>query len=361
MLAKIKENQFIERWKDTPFANILDISWDIPNRPTALPERFLALPDNAIVLSIYNGVADKSWVDHKAIPHWVDVRFEHSMLDIRLHKTVDEESLQPIVIHHHSEAKEPLHIESKVTIRADKGAKASLLFLETGNGTYLSTPEVFLDVSREADIEWVHVSRNSSDSFAMIDFTSFQDEESEFHAVSYQSQGKLSRSNLRMDVRGSHTETNFYGLNLGKEEQHMAYVVDMNHLTPQCESNQQIKNIVKDRAMALFDGKIYIYPDSQEINADQMTRSIVLNDGARVQTNPRLEIYADDVLCTHGAAIGAIDHDQMFYMQSRGLSELEARKLLMRAYAAEVVESIRNESIRTWLEAILDEDILTLL
>lgn len=361
MLAKIKENQSIERWKDTPFKNILAINWDSPEKPQALPDLTLALPEKAIHFFVYNGVANKAWVDHKAIPHWVDVRFEHNMLDIRLHKTEGDEALTPIIIHHHSEANQPLHIESKLTIRADKGAEASLLFLETGEGPYLSTPEVFIDISRDADIEWVHASLNSDESFAMIDFTSFQDEKSEFHAVSYQSRGKLSRSNLRMDVRGSHTETNFHGLNLGKEEQHLAYVVDMNHLTPQCESNQQIKNIVKDRAMALFDGKIYIYPDSQEINADQMTRSIVLSDGARVQTNPRLEIYADDVLCTHGAAIGAIDHDQMFYMQSRGLSELEARKLLMRAYAAEVVESIRNDSIRTWLEAILDEDILTLL
>lgn len=131
----------------------------------------------------------------------------------------------------------------------------------------------------------------------------------------------------------------------------------MDHRVPNCESNQQVKNILKDRGESIFDAQIHVYQDAQKINADQMTRSLLLNDGARALTIPRLLIYADDVRCTHGATVGFIDPDHMFYLRSRGISETEAKTILIRAYASEIIDTVKSESIRDWFHHRLDKDI----
>ena len=359
MLTKFKENQRVERWKDTPFRDILAVEWEKPTAVDSLGPINAVLPEDAVILTIYNGVVSERWINEKQLPDSLLVRFENNTLDIRLVKgaTLD----RPVVIHHIAEATSPIHVESKISIHAEENTHASFLLLESGEGHYLATPEIDLEIKDHADIEWVRVVLNSDESFSVMELNCDQAESSKFHAVSYQSRGKIIRSNIRMDVNGEEAYTQLDALNIAKEEQHLAHVVDMSHAKPECESNQQIKNIVKDKAMTLFDGEIHVHVDSQKINADQMTRTLLLNDGARTLTIPRLEIYADDVQCTHGATVGFMDHDHMFYLRTRGLSDDAARMLLMRAYGAEIVASIENGSIQEWLFHILDNDIEALL
>ncbi len=359
MLEKFKENLRVERWKDTPFREILAIDWQAaPEVESSAPINAL-LPEESVIIPIVNGVIANRWIDDKQLPDGLLLHAEGRKVAITLVK----ESLieRPIVFYLEHNAKEPLHFSPEITVKAEAGSRASFMMIEAGEGQYLTTPKVRVDVEKSAHIEWIRTSINSDSAYSVVDFKANQAEESHFHLVSYQSRTKLSRLYARMEVNGEEAFTKLDGLNIGIERQHLAHVIDMAHMVPNCSSEQQIKNIIKDRAVALFDGEIYVNKDAQKIDADQMTRSLILDDGARTLTIPRLEIYADDVQCTHGATVGFIEKSHLFYLQSRGLSEESARKLLMRAYGAEIIESITHQSLQEWLLHVLDEDIERLL
>lgn len=359
MLTKFKENQRVERWKDTPFRTILAEDWVAPTVKESSAPVNAVLPENGVIIPLYNGVVSERWLDDKQLPDGLLLRSEGGLLELHIIEGATIE--RPIVIYHRTESDgTPIHVAATITLRADEGAKGSLLFVEEGEGRYLATPKVRLEIAQGANIEWTRASLNSDDAYSVIDFISKQAAESHLHLASYQSGGAIVRSDLRMEVAGEEAETKLDALNIGREQQHLAHVVDMAHQVPNCDSHQQIKNIIKDRAMALFDGEIHVYKDAQKIDADQMTRSLILDDGARTLTIPRLEIYADDVQCTHGATVGFIDSEHLFYLQTRGLDEVTARKLLMRAYGAEIVESIGNAAIQEWLLHQLDRDIESL-
>jgi Fe-S cluster assembly protein SufD len=127
----------------------------------------------------------------------------------------------------------------------------------------------------------------------------------------------------------------------------------VDHAKPNCYSDEKYKGILKDKSVAVFNGKIMVHLDAQKTNAYQRNQNILLSNDATVNTKPQLEIFADDVKCTHGATIGQLDEEPMFYLRSRGISENEARKLLLNAFADDIAEKIKIPE----LVQILEEEI----
>ncbi len=125
----------------------------------------------------------------------------------------------------------------------------------------------------------------------------------------------------------------------------------VDHQKPNCNSNELYKGIIEDRSSATFNGKIYVRKDAQKTNAFQSNKNILLSDDGTINTKPQLEIYADDVKCSHGTSTGKLDEDKIFYLRARGLSETSAKKLLMHAFASEVVDTIKIEALREYVEA----------
>ncbi len=158
--------------------------------------------------------------------------------------------------------------------------------------------------------------------------------------------GGIVRNNLRINMEGEGAETSALGLFLTDKMQHVDSYTVIDHRKPHCTSNQYYKGVLDDISTGAFNGKIHVHPDAQKTEAFQTNNNILLSDTAKVHTKPRLEIYADDVKCSHGATVGQLDEEALFYLQSRGISKEESRLMLMDAFTWDVISKIKHPSLQ---------------
>jgi Fe-S cluster assembly protein SufD len=154
--------------------------------------------------------------------------------------------------------------------------------------------------------------------------------------------GGIVRNNLRINMKGDGSETHALGLFLADKMQHIDNHTIIDHSCPHCTSNQYYKGVLDDSSTGAFSGMIHVHPDAQKTEAFQTNNNILLTDTAKMHSKPRLEIYADDVKCSHGATVGQLDEDALFYLQSRGISKEDSRLMLMDAFAWDVVSKIKQ-------------------
>lgn len=174
-------------------------------------------------------------------------------------------------------------------------------------------------------------------------------------AVTISLNGGIVRNNLNMAMEAEYSEANLYGLYFLRGNTHVDNHTIVDNAKPHLLSNELYKGIVDDNATAIFNGKIFVQPDAQKINAFQSNKNILLSDNATVNTKPQLEIYADDVKCSHGCTVGQLDEEAMFYLRSRGISEKAAKSLLVHAFAIDILEHIKPEPIRTYVDRLISE------
>lgn len=158
--------------------------------------------------------------------------------------------------------------------------------------------------------------------------------------------GGFIRNNIRITLDGEGEETNLYGIYLMDRKQHIDNNTSISHNKPNCTSNQLYKGILDEQAKGVFRGRIFVDRDAQQTNSYQKNNNLLLTDDATADTMPQLEIYADDVKCSHGATVGYLGADELFYLRSRGICEKEARILLMNAFAAEIIDKIQIPALR---------------
>lgn len=166
---------------------------------------------------------------------------------------------------------------------------------------------------------------------------------------------KWLRNNLNIVLKGDQCETHLNGLQLIKGNQHVDNHTLVDHQMPHCESNQLYKGILKDKSTGVFNGKIFVRKDAQKTNAYQSSKNMLLSDDATMNTKPQLEIYADDVKCSHGSSTGQIDENALFYLRARGLSTANAKQLLMFAFAADVIQTIKIEPYKIYLQELIEK------
>jgi len=167
--------------------------------------------------------------------------------------------------------------------------------------------------------------------------------------------GALVRNNLTIVLDGSHCESHLYGLYILGGDQHVDNHTLVDNRMPNCFSNELYKGIIDGKSTGVFNGKIFVRQDAQKTNAFQSNKNILLSDDASINTKPQLEIYADDVKCSHGTTTGRLDEEALFYLRSRGLGMDSAKRLLMHAFAEEVVDAIKNEELRGRVSAMLSQ------
>jgi len=165
--------------------------------------------------------------------------------------------------------------------------------------------------------------------------------------------GNLVRNEVRVRFAGRNAEATVNGLYLAAGKQHLDNYTVIDHAVPNCASHELYKGVLADQAHGVFNGKIFVRQDAQKTDAKQTNKVLLLSDTATINTKPQLEIFADDVKCTHGATIGQLDADQIFYLQTRGIAAEQARRLLIYAFANDIVSRIKIEAIRDQLENIL--------
>ena len=163
------------------------------------------------------------------------------------------------------------------------------------------------------------------------------------------------RNNLNIALEEENCETHLNGLFVVKGNEFIDNHTAVRHNKPNCQSNQLYKGILDEKSTGIFNGKIFVERDAQKTNAYQSSKNILLSDDATINTKPELEIYADDVKCSHGSSTGKLDEDAMFYLRARGLSEDSARRLLLYAFANDVLNTIKIDSVKTYLEELVNK------
>ena len=177
----------------------------------------------------------------------------------------------------------------------------------------------------------------------------YQHKESFYSTLTVTLSGKVVRNNLTILPDAEGCESHLLGLVLGKGKMHVDNHTLVDHARPNCFSNELYKNILDDESTGVFNGKVLVRQDAQKINAYQSNKSVTLTDDARMFSKPELEIYADDVRCSHGATTGQLDAEALFYLRSRGLKEHQARAMLLQAFVGDVLETIKIGPLRDFL------------
>ena len=221
---------------------------------------------------------------------------------------------------------------------ADKGFANVTSEISVGKNAFLTIDKIQYEAENTSHISTEQVS---------------QDKDSTFTINTLTLNGGLVRNNLNIEVIGENCETNLNGAYLLKGKQHVDNHSVVDHKVPNCNSNELYKGVIDDKATAVFNGKVFVRKDAQKINAFQSNGNVLMTDDASVNSKPELEIYADDVKCSHGSTTGQLDEEAVFYLRARGLSEKSARKLMVSAFIGDVLDKIENEDVLNYTHSLL--------
>ncbi len=230
-------------------------------------------------------------------------------------------------------------------------AEATIIesFVSLQDGDYLTSTVTELAVGEGAKVDYYRIQQESKQAKHVSVVGVTQERESSFTSTTVNLGGELVRNDLNIVLNGERAECVMNGLSIVDGNRHVDNHTALDHAAPRCESQELYKAIVDDHARSVFNGKIYVRPNAQKTDAKQTNKNLLMSKDATVNTKPQLEIFANDVKCTHGATVGQLDDSQMFYLRSRGLSEDVASQLLTYGFANDIIEKVRPEPLRRYL------------
>ncbi len=251
----------------------------------------------------------------------------------------------------------PLLIQPRHLVIQEKNSKLTLVqcdhSLSHNQSFSNSLTESFLNEKAQ---KYYYKIQNKGQNASVINNSFFRlKSESELVSNTLVLNGGFTKNMLNVALEEKHSKATLNGLYLMDGTQHVDNQIFIDHMAPECESEQLYKGILDDEATAVFSGRIMVRPDAQKTLAYQNNKTILLTDDAKANTQPQLEIYADDVKCSHGATVGQLDPEAMFYLRSRGLCMLTARQLLMYAFAGEVVQRISIAPLRERIDRMIEK------
>ncbi len=239
----------------------------------------------------------------------------------------------------------------------EQGASVQLILCDhtLNSNRYVSNAvtEIFVEENANLDYYTVQNQHNKSTSINSVYIRQEKNSNISTHTVSLH--GGLIRNNLKITINGENAEANIYGLAFLDREQHVDNATQVIHAKPHCQSNQIYKNVLDEKSSGAFSGRIHVVRDAQKTNAFQRNNNLLLTDTATMQTKPQLIIDADDVKCSHGATVGQIDEEALFYLRARGIDEDKARMMMMNAFAHEVIQQIKVEALRERIDELIEK------
>jgi len=245
----------------------------------------------------------------------------------------------------------------RVLLVAERGSEAMLIesYLRTAETKYLTDSVIEIVLEDDAKLKHLRVQRESHNAFHVGTTAANLNRASVYDSTNITLGAKLSRHDVRVKFNAEGAECFVDGLYMIAEEQHADTHSVIDHALPNCLSHQTYKGIVDGKARAVFNGKVFVRENASGTDAKQSNKNLLLSNDARVDTKPQLEIFNDDVKCAHGATVGQLEEEELFYLLSRGLNEQLARNLLTYGFAEEIINKIEIESIKKQLdEAVLN-------
>jgi Fe-S cluster assembly protein SufD len=234
----------------------------------------------------------------------------------------------------------------------EPGAQGSIIESYVGEGTYFHNAVTEIVVGEGAMVEHVKLQRESLDAFHISTIQILQARRSVFASRSIALGGALARTEINA-VLDEGSECTLNGLYIVDGQRHVDTRTTIDHAKPHANSHELYKGILDGRSSAVFNGKIIVRKDAQKTDAKQTNKNLVLSEDATINTKPQLEIFADDVRCTHGATVGQLDADSIFYLRSRGIGAEDARAMLIEAFAQDIVDGIKSEKFREYVGSLL--------
>jgi Fe-S cluster assembly protein SufD len=237
---------------------------------------------------------------------------------------------------------------------ADRHAKATVVesYVGLGDTAYFTNAVTEVAVDAGATLSHYKLQRESVNAYHVGTVEATQERDSHFISFSLATGAALSRTNISTVLGGPGCGATLNGLYMLDGKQHGDHQTRIEHAQPNCFSRELYKGVLDGASHGVFNGKVYVHPIAQQTDGKQTNNNLLLSEHAQIDTKPQLEIFADDVKCTHGATVGRLDDTALFYMKSRAISAEESRKLLTYAFAADVLETIENETVRDGLEAM---------
>ena len=220
--------------------------------------------------------------------------------------------------------------------------------------SYLTIPLTEIYLAESAVLHYCKSQNDGPNAFHVGQTRVWQEQNSNFDSFSFMMGAKLTRNNLDIVLAGEGGNANLNALYTCADQQHVDNHTSVQHRVPNCTSNQLYKGILFDSARAVFNGKIFVDAIAQQTNSYQLNNNILLGKDCRVDTKPQLEIFADDVKCTHGATIGQLDEDEIFYLQTRNISKSKAIEMISRGFAQDALDHLSHPSIENKLHTLLE-------
>lgn len=244
------------------------------------------------------------------------------------------------------------HLRNLILAGANANGAVIESYVGLGEARHLTNAVTEVSVADGATLRHVKIQRESERAFHVHTVQAKQARDSHFLSFSFAAGGALSRTNIYTLLGGAGCGATLNGLYMVDGEQHVDHQTRIEHLAPNCFSRELYKGILGGASHGVFNGKVYVHPEAQKTDGKQTNANLLLSERARVDTKPQLEIFADDVKCTHGATVGRLDQMALFYLTSRGIGADLARRLLTYAFAADVLETIDVAPVRESLEAL---------
>ncbi len=246
-------------------------------------------------------------------------------------------------------------IQPRILVVTEAGSQLTLVetHVATGSAPAFTNIVSEFSIGDGAIVEHCKLQDDSTEAFHMAGNYSVLGRSSNFVSHSFDLGARLSRNNIRTKLNGEGLEAVLNGLYITRGEQLADHHMFVEHARPNCASHEYFNGILDDRSRGVFHGRIYVHPEAQKTDAKQTNKNLLLSDDAKADTKPQLEIYADDVKCTHGATIGQLNDDAIYYLRSRGIGIEKARRMLIHAFAGEIIDRIRCETLREQVDALV--------
>lgn len=264
---------------------------------------------------------------------------------------------KPVLLLSFNQANEGQVIQPRVWIEVGDFAEVTFIdqSISLGESSYFINKVVEVKGGINSQIHYYRLQNEGKNAIEVSNIETDIQKDARFSSVNISLSGDLVRNNLSLNLKGSNSEGNMYGIYLLNGKTHVDNHTNVDHTIPHAESNELYKGILADQSRGVFNGKIFVRQDAQKTNAFQQNNNILLSEDAIVNTKPQLEIWADDVKCSHGCTVGQLDEEALFYLQARGIDKTQAKGLLLYAFAGEVLEKIEVESFRDYCDSLIQE------
>lgn len=341
-----------EEYRFTPIARVLTKAF--PNgfsegaaKELRSVDEFLIPGLNCKVITVIDGVYDGRKEAHPTGDVFDQLNASYSKGTLSIGA-----SDKPVLLLNINTGSNSLH--NRFSIKVEKGASISIIerTINLSSSPLFQTISEEIEVGENARLDLFKI-QNTPNIIEVCNTSIRQADNSHVNTFTLTMDGTLVRNNLSISIDGENCESHFHGLSLLKGDTIGDHHTVVDHRKPNSFSNELYKGVMDDKSKGVFNGKIYVRPHAQKTNAFQSNRNILLTDQATINTKPQLEIWADDVKCSHGCTTGQLDDEALFYLQSRGISKVDARAMLLYAFAIQTTEFITIEPLKVYIDKLI--------